>query len=91
MHLIECPWCGVRDQAEFSYRGDASVRRPDAAEGPQAIFKYVYMRENPMGWHVEWWHHAAGCRQWVKVVRNTLTHQIAATGKPRDEREAPGQ
>jgi len=91
MHLIECPWCGVRDQAEFSYRGDASVRRPDAAEGPQAVFEYVYMRENPMGWHVEWWHHGAGCRQWVKVVRNTLTHQIAATGKAGDELEAPGQ
>ena len=43
------------------------------------------MRDNPMGWHIEWWHHSAGCRQWVKVVRNTLTHQIAATGKPGDD------
>jgi methylglutamate dehydrogenase subunit B len=91
MHLIECPWCGVRDQAEFSYRGDAASRRPDAAQGPEAMFDYVYVRSNPMGWHVEWWHHAAGCRQWVKVVRNTLTHQIAATGKPDDDLAVPAR
>lgn len=89
MHRIECPWCGLRDQAEFSYRGDATLCRPDGADGADAMFEFTYIRFNPAGWHTEWWHHAAGCRQWVKVVRNTVTHQIAATGRPGDELEVP--
>jgi sarcosine oxidase subunit delta len=26
---IKCPYCGERALEEFSYRGDATVRRPD--------------------------------------------------------------
>jgi sarcosine oxidase subunit delta len=89
MHQIKCPWCGVRDEAEFKYRGDATVTRPAPDAGPDAFYDFVYTRENPKGWHVEWWHHVGGCRQWVKVVRNTLTHDIAATGKPADTLEVP--
>jgi len=34
MLLIPCPWCGPRSQIEFTYGGDATVRRPalDASE-----------------------------------------------------------
>ena len=82
MHRIDCPWCGVRDEEEFQYQGDATVTRP-AFDAPQeAFFRYVYVRDNPKGWHTEWWHHVGGCRQWVKVVRNTATHEIYATGTP---------
>ena len=34
MLLIECPHCGPRAQTEFSYLGDASVRRP---QDPDAV------------------------------------------------------
>jgi sarcosine oxidase delta subunit len=27
MLRIECPWCGVRNEDEFSYGGDATVER----------------------------------------------------------------
>lgn len=91
MHLIRCPWCGVRDQAEFTYRGDATVGRPDPAAGADAFYEYTYLRDNPMGWHTEWWHHVGGCRQWVKVVRNVVTHEIAATGRPADDLQVPGR
>jgi heterotetrameric sarcosine oxidase delta subunit len=80
MLRIACPHCGTRDEVEFSYRGDATVRRPrDAApeEEAEAFFRYVHARANPRGWHVEWWQHAAGCRQWLKVVRHTVTHEVA--------------
>ncbi len=90
MQQIKCPWCGVRDEAEFLYRGDATVTRPADANG-DAFYAYVYERQNPMGWHVEWWHHAGGCRQWVKVVRNTATHEIAATGRATDDLKVPGR
>ena len=29
--LIDCPHCGPRDLAEFSYQGDATRTRPDLA------------------------------------------------------------
>jgi sarcosine oxidase subunit delta len=93
MHLITCPWCGTRDQAEFTYRGDATLARPDPAlaNAPEAFFEFSYQRTNPAGWHTEWWHHTGGCRQWVKVVRNTLTHEIAATGAAHDVLEVPAR
>ena len=89
MHRIDCPWCGVRDEAEFQYQGDATVVRPAPDASGDEFFRYVYIRDNPKGWHTEWWHHVGGCRQWVKVVRNTLTHDIAACGRPRDELPRP--
>jgi sarcosine oxidase subunit delta len=89
MHQIRCPFCGVRDEAEFAYRGDATVARPAPDAGEEAFYRYVYERANPKGWHVEWWHHAGGCRQWVKVVRHTVTHEIGATARATDPLEAP--
>lgn len=91
MHRIDCPWCGVRDEAEFQYQGDATVKRPAPDAPAEAFFRYVYIRENPRGWHTEWWHHIGGCRQWIKVVRNTLTHEIASCGSPQDDLEIPGE
>lgn len=37
---------------------------------------YVYFRENPRGPHSEYWHHVGGCRAWLKVRRDTVTHEI---------------
>ena len=88
MLLIPCPWCGPRSQVEFTYGGDATVRRP-AVDAPDAEwFRYVYLRDNPMGPHDEWWLHGAGCRQWLRVRRDTHTHEIlgsAAPGEPAPE------
>ena len=89
MHQIRCPWCGYRDEAEFQYQGDATKVRPNETASEEAFFDYVYARENPKGWHTEWWHHTGGCRQWVKVVRNTVTHEIIATGGPHDKLPVP--
>jgi methylglutamate dehydrogenase subunit B len=89
MQRIACPWCGPRDEAEFKYRGDATLRRPEPDAGPDAFVAYVYERDNPLGWHVEWWHHVHGCRRVLKVVRHTLTHEIAAVGSPQDDLPVP--
>lgn len=29
-----------------------------------------------MGPHIEYWQHTQGCRQWLKIHRNTLTGEI---------------
>ena len=89
MHRIRCPWCGVRDEAEFQYGGDASVRRPADDASEEAFYDFVHIRANPRGWHLEWWHHVGGCRQWLQVVRHTVTHEIAATGTPTERLELP--
>ncbi len=87
MLLIICPWCGARSQNEFTYGGDASVVRPPIDAQESAWASYVYLRDNPCGPHDERWHHSAGCRQWLKVRRDTRTHEIVATepfaGTPR--------
>ncbi len=89
MHQINCPWCGLRDEAEFQYFGDATKKRPKETASESEFFDYVYARENPKGWHIEWWHHVGGCRQWVKVVRNTATHEIYKTGFAQDKLSKP--
>ena len=77
MLRIHCPICGLRDETEFSYVGDATVVRPAMDEAdPDAWYEYVFLRDNPRGPHREYWHHALGCRQIVEVERNTLTHEI---------------
>jgi heterotetrameric sarcosine oxidase delta subunit len=75
--LIDCPWCGPRDYAEFAYGGDATLVRPPPDAGERVWYEYVYLRDNPRGPHDELWQHAQGCRMWVRVRRDTLTHAIA--------------
>ena len=37
------------------------------------------------GKHLELWQHISGCRQWIKVERDTLTHEIFKTFKANEE------
>lgn len=78
---IHCPYCGERDASEFSYRGDATLARPNAsaADAMDAFTAYVYLRRNPAGAHREHWYHGAGCHSWLVVERDTRTHEILST------------
>jgi heterotetrameric sarcosine oxidase delta subunit len=89
MLRIACPHCGLRDEAEFRYRGDATVVRPGPDADREAFAAYVFDRDNPAGWHMEWWHHIHGCRRVLRVVRHTLRHEIAAIGEAGDELAIP--
>ncbi len=74
---ITCPVCGERSVAEFSYEGDATVGHPALDASTEEWSTAVYDRKNPRGPHVEYWQHAQGCRSWLKVERDTLTHRIS--------------
>lgn len=76
MIRIHCPFCGPRDHAEFSYGGDATVDYPALDADTAAWTAAVYDRANPRGAHREYWHHVAGCRAWLTVERDTLTHEV---------------
>ena len=81
MLLINCPWCGARDMVEFTHGGDATKvypKDPDAVTAEE-WHEFVYLRDNPCGVHDEYWHHIAGCRQWLKLRRDTTSHDILAT------------
>jgi methylglutamate dehydrogenase subunit B len=81
---IRCPYCGERDNGEFSYLGDAAPVRPDGMEAsPQAMHDYVYLRDNRAGEIRELWYHGAGCRAWLVVTRDTRTHAISAVDPAR--------
>jgi sarcosine oxidase subunit delta len=74
---IDCPDCGPRDAGEFSYQGDATLACPGLDDADAGHWHdYVYERVNPRGEHTEYWQHVHGCRGWIKVVRNTLSHEV---------------
>ncbi len=76
MIRITCPFCGERDHSEFSYGGDATVDYPALDASAEEWTAAVYGRTNPRGPHKEYWHHLNGCRAWLVVERDTLTHEI---------------
>ncbi|MYB33544.1 MAG: sarcosine oxidase subunit delta [Gammaproteobacteria bacterium] len=84
MLLIKCPWCGYRDQTEFSAQGEAHIARP---ENPYDLDEeqwgdYLFFRKNPKGVHYERWVHSHGCRRWFNVIRNTASDHVHATYRP---------
>jgi sarcosine oxidase subunit delta len=48
---------------------------------------YVYLRDNPLGWHKEYWLHTV-CRTWLVVERNTVTHAVGTVVPARNQRAA---
>ena len=81
MLLIRCPWCGLRDETEFSCAGEAHIARPLETEklSDEEWADYLFMRKNPKGAHREQWLHAAGCRRYFNALRDTVSYRIAAT------------
>jgi heterotetrameric sarcosine oxidase delta subunit len=76
--LIPCPWCGERDEIEFSYGGQGGVPYPadPAALSDEEWAGFLFVRDNPKGRFAERWVHTQGCRRWFELVRDTFTHEI---------------
>jgi heterotetrameric sarcosine oxidase delta subunit len=80
MLLVPCPWCGLRDEVEFRYGGQAHVNYPTDPDAlsDEEWANFLFMRDNPRGEFRERWFHAAGCRRWFNAVRNTATYEFGA-------------
>jgi len=76
MIRIPCPYCGERDHSEFSYGGDGSIVYPELDAPLEQWVDAVFQRENIRGVQTESWQHVSGCRQWLLVERDTMTHEI---------------
>lgn len=81
---IVCPYCGDRDTGEFIFRGEAMGRHPGLNADEDAMFEHVYHRTNLSGKTREHWYHAQGCRNWIVVERDTLTHTIFSARLAKD-------
>ncbi len=80
MLLIDCPYCGPRNEIEFAHAGEAHVAR-DPAQDDDAWGAYLYTRSNPKGVHAERWRHAHGCQQFFNALRDTTTDRFLAIYK----------
>jgi heterotetrameric sarcosine oxidase delta subunit len=75
---IKCPYCGEREESEFTCGGEAHISRPLAKNSiaDDEFGEYLFLRDNPKGIFLERWRHASGCRRWFNMVRDTLSHEI---------------
>jgi len=74
---IPCPLCGARDRREFYYYGaDDYLNRPAPEAGDAAWDDHLHLRANPAGETHDLWYHETGCGSWLRVHRNTVTHEV---------------
>jgi len=84
MIRIPCPFCGERDHSEFTYGGDGSINYPELNAPKEVWLEAVFQRENICGLQIETWHHVNGCRMWLFVERDTMTHEIKSVRPAHD-------
>ena len=79
---ITCPNCGSRPCSEFSYNGEVRpLEDPNGSEADEVA--QLWLRRNVAGPQRERWFHAAGCRRFVTITRDTRTNIILAQpGEP---------
>ena len=85
MLIIDCPFCGSRDEREFTHGGPDFGPRPDNAGdfNDDDWVKQLIVPDNPLGSVSEWWWHERGCGSWMLVVRDTKTHEILSVQESR--------
>lgn len=75
---ISCPYCGTRDRREFTYQGAAvALARPEPVAAVEDWDGFLHLRENPAGETEDLWFHDP-CGAWLRVRRNTVTHEVIA-------------
>jgi heterotetrameric sarcosine oxidase delta subunit len=93
MMLIDCPYCGPRNEDEFYCAGQAHVDRPTdpAATDAAEWGAYLFARANTRGLYAERWCHRFGCEQWFNLARDTrdhsgkLSYEMGARSVPRTD------
>jgi sarcosine oxidase, subunit delta len=77
MMNIHCPFCGPRNEAEFTFGGPVKPHRPDPnAVNDREWTDYLTQVPNPLGPVEECWWHVRGCGTWLTIWRDTRTHDI---------------
>ncbi len=79
MQLFPCPFCGLRDETEFTFGGEAGKARPEPAGAVSAEdwAGFLHLHANPKGASREIWVHNP-CGEFFLMERNTATHAVGA-------------
>jgi len=81
MLWIDCPTCGRRPVDEYSFGGELRGV-PDTITDPiSRDVDYAWMYDNVDGLTSERWFHAAGCRRWLTLDRDTATDSVVQAGR----------
>jgi sarcosine oxidase subunit delta len=80
MQLFTCPFCGPRDETEFTFGAEAGKARPEPAARTSDVdwSRYLHMNANPKGRSREVWLHLT-CGEFFVMERDTLTHEVLAS------------
>ena len=71
MLWLDCPRCGRRPLDEFTFGGERRPTPDSITDPDERDFDEVWVFENPDDVTTERWFHAAGCRRWLTVRRDT--------------------
>lgn len=79
MQQFPCPFCGLRDETEFSFAAEAGKVRPaPAPEVSDAVWAdYLYGLDAPRGPAREVWIHLT-CGEFFLMTRDTVTREVSA-------------
>ena len=77
MQLFPCPFCGLRDETEFTFATEAGKVRPEPAAEVSAEdwARYLYFDANRRGAAREVWLHQP-CGAFFVMERDTVTHEV---------------
>lgn len=80
MQLFSCPFCGPRDETEFTFGAEAGKVRPEPAPdvSAQEWSAYLHLNHNPKGATREIWVHNA-CGEFFLMERDTLSQAVTGS------------
>lgn len=76
MHTLDCARCGRRPLDEFVFGGERRTTSSTIQDLDARDFDEVWILDNPSGIAAERWFHAAGCRRWLTVQRDTSIDEV---------------
>lgn len=80
MQQFPCPFCGLRDEREFHFAGEAGKARPDTTKEVSDAEWSAYLHEckNAKGMSREIWVHTT-CQEFFIMTRDTVSMEIFGT------------
>ncbi|WP_299210647.1 MULTISPECIES: sarcosine oxidase subunit delta [Roseobacteraceae] len=80
MQQFPCPFCGLRDEREFHFAGEAGKTRPDTTKeiSDADWTTYLYYCTNAKGPSREIWVHTT-CQEYFVMTRDTVSMEVLST------------
>ena len=87
MQQFPCPFCGLRNEQEFHFVGEAGKTRPDTASkvSPPDWADYLYTQKNAMGEVREVWMHSP-CAEIFIMRRDSVSMAVLGVEQLRKDR-----